>query len=47
MSRAPENKKADSDEAVYTEVSVEVRPETKAATPLPTIPTLPPIVARR
>ncbi|MCP5287140.1 MAG: PilT/PilU family type 4a pilus ATPase [Burkholderiaceae bacterium] len=47
VSRAPENKKADSDEAVYTEVSVEVRPETKAATPLPTIPTLPPIVARR
>ncbi|RVT54262.1 PilT/PilU family type 4a pilus ATPase [Rubrivivax albus] len=46
-SRAPENKKADSDEAVYTEVSVEVRPESKAAAPLPTIPTLPPIVARR
>ena len=46
-SRAPENKKADSDEAVYTEVSVEVRPEAKAAAPLPTIPTLPPIVARR
>jgi twitching motility protein PilU len=46
-SRAPENKKVDSDDAVYTEVSVEVRPEGKAAAPLPTLPTLPPIVARR
>ncbi len=44
VSRAPEGRKADSDEAVYTEVSVEVRPETRPATPLPT---LPPIVARR
>ena len=44
VSRAPESRKADSDEAVYTEVSVEVRPETRPATPLPT---LPPIVARR
>jgi twitching motility protein PilU len=44
VSRAPVNVKADSEEAVFTEVSVEVRPETKAAAPLPT---LPPIVARR
>jgi twitching motility protein PilU len=43
-SRVPVNAKADSEEAVFTEVSVEVRPETKAAAPLPT---LPPIVARR
>ena len=43
-SRAPVNKKVDSDEAVYTEVTVEVRPEEKPATPLPI---LPPIVARR
>ena len=35
---------AESDEAVYTERTVEVRPEDKPATPLPT---LPPIVARR
>jgi twitching motility protein PilU len=46
-SRAPVAKKADSDEAVYTEVTVEVRPEDKPAAPLPTIPSLPPIVARR
>jgi hypothetical protein len=40
-------KKADSDEAVYTEVSVEVRPQDKPAPPLPTLTGLPPIVARR
>jgi twitching motility protein PilU len=44
VSRAPVNTKVDSEEAVFTEVSVEVRPESKAAAPLPT---LPPIVARR
>ncbi len=50
ISRAPEQKKADSDDAVYTEVSVEVRPELRSASPLPTLPTLPtlpPIVAQR
>ncbi len=47
VSRAPESRKADSDDAVYTEVSLEVRPETRQSTPLPTLPTLPPIVARR
>ncbi len=44
VSRAPVNAKVDSEEAVFTEVSVEIRPEAKAAAPLPT---LPPIVARR
>jgi twitching motility protein PilU len=43
-SRAPVNAQADSEEAVYTEATVEVRPEAKAAAPLPS---LPPIVARR
>ncbi|MBT9489930.1 MAG: PilT/PilU family type 4a pilus ATPase [Rubrivivax sp.] len=43
-SRIPVNKKVDSDEAVYTEVTVEVRPEERISTPLPS---LPPIVARR
>ena len=44
VSRAPANTKVDSEEAVFTEVSVEIRPQAKAAAPLPT---LPPIVARR
>jgi twitching motility protein PilU len=44
VSRAPSAGKAESDEAVYTERTVEVRPEDKPSTPLPT---LPPIVARR
>ncbi len=43
-SRVPVSKKVDSDEAVYTEVTVEVRPEERISTPLPS---LPPIVARR
>jgi twitching motility protein PilU len=43
-SRIPVSKKVDSDEAVYTEVTVEVRPEERISTPLPS---LPPIVARR
>jgi twitching motility protein PilU len=46
-SRAPVVKKTDPDDAVYTEVTVEVRPEDRVAAPLPTIPSLPPIVARR
>jgi twitching motility protein PilU len=43
-SRAPVSKKVESDEAVYTEVTMEVRPAEKPSAPLPT---LPPIVARR
>jgi twitching motility protein PilU len=46
-SRAPVVKKTDSDDAVYTEVTIEVRPEDRVAAPLPAIPSLPPIVARR
>ena len=42
--RRASRKVAETDEAVYTERTVEVRPEDKPATPLPT---LPPIVARR
>jgi twitching motility protein PilU len=44
LSRVSGGAKPESDEATYTEVVVDVRPEDKPATPLPT---LPPIVARR
>jgi twitching motility protein PilU len=45
ISRAPVSAKAETDDAVYTEFSFEVRPEDKSrSAPLPT---LPPIVARR
>jgi twitching motility protein PilU len=44
VSRAPVSKQGESDEALFTEIMLDVRPEEKPAAPLPS---LPPIVARR